>query len=616
VKSALESLLGAPVVLEELKRKPGRRCTFRAVGSERTAIVKVYASGRAATVAERVAALSGGPSEPRVPEVLIVEPRLRMVVLSEVPGIPLRVAVLEADTAACRRAGAALGRWHSLWRGLLPYPLKPHTIDRELDILRSHVERAPAAIASGVLSALSSFRTAAWAPVTVVHRDLYEEQVLLAEEVGLIDLDDTALGPPELDIGNLSAHLELLGLRARRDLSLMERAVLEGYASAGGSLDPSLFAHCRGLALLRLACIHRNDVLVERARQAARRTRPSSSPPGPVSGPTLLSQDVRPLPAGLLERVAASAARVTAVDHLGADVKRHRAGGHRTVLEYRFDGLRLFAKRYPGREEALAAYHVLRALWKHGFGPGSPHRVAEPLACFPDWRVLVMRAAPGHHLTALAAQPTAWEEGLRAAAGWLAQLHASSVGMGPREDMAHGVFRLARRAARAGARHPELEGLLIGLIEELAERASGVPGSRWQTQTHGRYHAAHVFVAPEIVTVIDLDRAALADPAKDVGEFLHRLRGRALLGDLADDAAERATFAFLDEYAARAYAVPAGLVYYWSYSVLSSLLRLVELDGEEWERRLDLYRAEFNEIPSRAPTLGGLGGGDRRGIPA
>jgi Ser/Thr protein kinase RdoA (MazF antagonist) len=266
VISPLEALLGPPVILEELKRKAGRRCTFRAVGSERTAIVKVYASGRAATVAGRVAALSGGPSEPRVPEVLFVEPRLRMVVLSEVPGVPLRVAVLNEDATACQRAGAALGRWHRLWRGLVQDPLQPHTIERELEILRSHAARAPAAIASGVLSALSSLGGDAWEPVTVVHRDLYEEQVLLAEEIGLIDLDDAALGPPELDLGNLGAHLELLGFRVGRDLSLMERALLEGYASAGWPLDPFLLARCRGMALLRLACIHRNEVLVERAQ--------------------------------------------------------------------------------------------------------------------------------------------------------------------------------------------------------------------------------------------------------------------------------------------------------------------------------------------------------------
>jgi Ser/Thr protein kinase RdoA (MazF antagonist) len=277
--SRLEAVLGAPVVLEELKRKPGRRCTFRAVGSERTAIVKVYASERAATVAARVAALSGGPPEPRVPDVLFVEPRLRMVVLSEVLGLPLRIAALDGDATACRRAGAALGRWHSFWRGQHPAALRPHTIERELEILRSHAERAPAAIASATLSMLPSFRPDGWAPLTVVHRDLYEEQVLLGDAVGLIDLDDAAAGPAELDIGNLCAHLELLGVRHGRDLSPMDRRLLEGYTVAGRPLDPFLLARCRCLALLRLACIHRTEALVERAAQhAARETRRSCSP--------------------------------------------------------------------------------------------------------------------------------------------------------------------------------------------------------------------------------------------------------------------------------------------------------------------------------------------------
>jgi aminoglycoside phosphotransferase (APT) family kinase protein len=172
--------------------------------------------------------------------------------------------------------------------------------------------------------------------------------------------------------------------------------------------------------------------------------------------------------------------------------------------------------------------------------------------------------------------------------------------------MAQGVFRLARRAARAGAHHPELESLLVRLIEELAERAKRVAGSRPQAQTHGRYHAGHVFVAPESVTVIDLDRAALADPAKDVGEFLHRLRARAMEPDVGAAAAEQATLAFLEEYATRTHAVPRGLVYYWSYSILATLLRLVEFDCDEWETGLEFFRAEFEDVPRRAGALSRL----------
>jgi hypothetical protein len=322
----------------------------------------------------------------------------------------------------------------------------------------------------------------------------------------------------------------------------------------------------------------------------------------------LVSDDIRPIPPGLLERVAASAAGTGSVDRLAAEVEQLRARERSTVLEYRFEGgLRLIAKRYAQPEDALACYEVLRVLWEQGFGPGSPHRVPEPLGCFANWSVLLMRVVPGDRLVTLAARPGPWEEGLRAAAGWLAKLHALSVDLGgPREDITHGVFRLARRAARAGAQHPELKGLLVRLIEELAERARTVAGSGSQAQTHGRYHAGHVFVAPDSVAVIDLDRVALADPALDVGEFLHRLRAQARRARLGDDAAERAALAFLEEYAAHAHAVPGGLVYYWSYSVLSSLLRVVELDRARWEKRLEFYRAEFEDVPRRADTLSGL----------
>jgi hypothetical protein len=322
----------------------------------------------------------------------------------------------------------------------------------------------------------------------------------------------------------------------------------------------------------------------------------------------VVSEDALSVPAGLLERAAASAAGIASVDRLGAKVKRHRARGERTVLEYRFDGgLRLFAKHYPNPKDARDAYEILCVLWSQGFGQGSPHCVAEPLACFADWGVVVTRAATGHRLTKLAGRPEAWEDGLRAAAGWLARLHAVPLELGPCEDMAQGVFRLTRRAARAAAHHPELERLLVCLIEELAVRARRVGESRPQAQTHGRYHAGHVFVAPESVTVIDLDRAGLADPAKDVGEFLHRLRAQTMEAGLGEDAAERASLAFLEEYAAQADSVvPGGLVYHWSYSILATLLRLLEVDREGWQRRLEFYRAEFEDVPRCAVTLSGL----------
>jgi Ser/Thr protein kinase RdoA (MazF antagonist) len=131
-----------------------------------------------------------------------------------------------------------------------------HTPEREISILRQRASTA-GSIGQDVLTFLERTTVPRWAPTTVVHRDLYEEQILIDEQVGLIDLDDAALGPPELDVGNLLAHLDLFGLRQGQDLAAAARtAFLAGYADEGPALDDMLVADLRGLSWARLACIH------------------------------------------------------------------------------------------------------------------------------------------------------------------------------------------------------------------------------------------------------------------------------------------------------------------------------------------------------------------------
>jgi Ser/Thr protein kinase RdoA (MazF antagonist) len=251
---SLARWVGAPAVLEELKHKPGRRLTLRARGPRRSVIVKLYRSDRVVLVADRISALADGPLEPVLPVVLAVDARQRCLVLSEVPGTPLREAVLASDEARCRQAGAALGAWHEAWAGRKPEALPEHTIERELNGLLDQAALASRELSSRVAAALADL-SESWAPATVVHRDLYEEQILLGDRVGLIDLDDAALGPPELDVGNLLAHLDLLELRSSRGLEPAREALVGGYV-ARNPLDDSLLERCRKLAQLRLACIH------------------------------------------------------------------------------------------------------------------------------------------------------------------------------------------------------------------------------------------------------------------------------------------------------------------------------------------------------------------------
>ena len=264
----LAGLIGGPVSFEELKHKPGRRLTLRAVGTAGGAIVKLYASDRAATVAARVTALRDGPEEPMVPRVLLCDPARRMVALSYVPGTPLSRAVQAHDAEACGRAGLALGAWHAFWSGRAPRSMKRHTSGREMEGIHSRADALPAGTAERVRR-LAHRLMPAWSCPTVVHRDLYEEQVMVGERVGLIDLDDAALGPPELDIGNLLAHLELRGLREGNGFAGAAATLMEGYAASGAVLNPILLDRCRRLSLLRLAGIHREPELLTLAASRA-----------------------------------------------------------------------------------------------------------------------------------------------------------------------------------------------------------------------------------------------------------------------------------------------------------------------------------------------------------
>ncbi len=257
----LAPLVGLPLSLQILKDKPGRRRTSRVTGPGGSAIVKVYASGRAPVVAERVSALRNGPPEPVLPAVLLCDADRHLVVLTEVPGRSFREALLDGDPGASARVGRALGRWHAAYRDRVPAVLRPHPVEREIQTLLDRCQAAPQPIAEVVRRAVPAL-SAAWAPTTVVHRDLYEEQIVLGDKVGLLDLDDAAAGPGELDLGNLLAHLALLARRSRVDVGPAVMQMLQAYAEQA-PVDAELLEQCRALSLLRLACLHAEPLLLD-----------------------------------------------------------------------------------------------------------------------------------------------------------------------------------------------------------------------------------------------------------------------------------------------------------------------------------------------------------------
>jgi hypothetical protein len=287
-------------------------------------------------------------------------------------------------------------------------------------------------------------------------------------------------------------------------------------------------------------------------------------------------------------------------------VRRTRPDGRR-VAEYRFDGkLALIAKLYSDAGQGLAVNGIQRTLWDNGFGLGSPYRVPEPIAYLSDYGVLVMHVAPGEPLRHLMAG--SWDkfkEGLIGAARWLAALHAWPYRVGPVREVADDFSRLARLQAAAAACKPDAVDVFKSASHELMNRYTSAGEGRTWVQTHGRYHADHVVVAPDSVTVLDLDRVGLSDPARDVGEFLHRLRLEGGRMDLSRALVDEATETLVREYIRSSGADLSGLPFYWSYSVLSTLLRgackAAPHPGRD-QRRLRFLRKEFEEVPARASS--------------
>ncbi|MDQ4130295.1 MAG: aminoglycoside phosphotransferase family protein [Actinomycetota bacterium] len=288
---------------------------------------------------------------------------------------------------------------------------------------------------------------------------------------------------------------------------------------------------------------------------------------------------------------------------IGPDAIPRRPGDRQAIEWIPAQGSSLVVKLYPDPGEGAASYRTLVALWRHGFGPTSPYRVPEPRRWSATHSAIVMGRAPGKCLADHTTEEAGWLEGMRAAARWLGRLHASALRVGPVDERERASQRLHRRLSKAVERQPQLADLLRVRMDELARRALPVGASL--CQTHGRFHPGHVFVARDAVTVIDLDRAAPADPAKDVAEFVHRTRAEVFKRGCSPELAEQATQAFLDEYLRCGPSLLSGLAYFWSESLLATLLHAVRkrhLDEEAWRARIAFYLDEFDRVPERVTS--------------
>jgi hypothetical protein len=286
-------------------------------------------------------------------------------------------------------------------------------------------------------------------------------------------------------------------------------------------------------------------------------------------------------------------------DNFQALVIQNDGTGPATVEFMMAGSTRLFAKLYAD-ESGVHAYEVLRNLWHGGFDPRQCYQVPEPLCFVDEYQLLLMREARGETLASYLSQDGKALSGVKEAARWILQLHSSPVRVGKVDQPWYMFLKLSDRLTKAMTVHPQelkrLTAMLVQLGEFAERREEGEV-----VQGHGQFRPIHVFLSGETVTVIDVDRSAPSDPAKDLAEFVHRLRSTVLRGSGSLTHANLLTSAFLQEYTAERPLQLGSLPFYWGFHVLVSMCRHMKqltADDPAWGPTIDFYVGEFEAAMS------------------
>jgi hypothetical protein len=315
-----------------------------------------------------------------------------------------------------------------------------------------------------------------------------------------------------------------------------------------------------------------------------------------VCSPEFLERHVRPhIDEGASFGAGTWSTTVIQLDGSGAATVRAELDGSRPV----------FAKLFPF-DDGPDVYAKLQALRSSGLGAGERYQVVEPLAWIGEEKVLLCRGAQGYPLSdLLGADADVLAEGTAEAGHWLGRLHGSNLRIGRAHSLlvTGELASLAKRLAKVTAAHPGYVRQAMELLGRLDALAYDTVDGHL-TQSHGQFRPIHVFLSPDVVTVIDLDRSAPADPARDVAEFLHRLRlgVYTATGDISR--ADRACTSFL-----AAYRTSSGgdehlvnLRFHWARYVFHSLNGRVKAEESTYEdggnAEFRLFVSEFDRIVS------------------
>jgi len=217
-------------------------------------------------------------------------------------------------------------------------------------------------------------------------------------------------------------------------------------------------------------------------------------------------------------------------------------------------------------------------------------RSAPLLGVHADYHVLIWRWLEAACDATLHERPALAEDIGRA----LVMLHKQPVAALPplaRADEGRPLWAAAEFVAHL---LPELAGRVERLAVILDTQLRAAPALR--VPVHGDFSADQVVWTPAGAAIIDLDAAALGDPAWDLGTFAAQLELDALRGTLEAETAARIRAAFEDGYAAARGALPPRTALYTA----AGLLRLAP---HAFRTRQPQWPEETSALIARAEAL-------------
>jgi Ser/Thr protein kinase RdoA (MazF antagonist) len=234
-------------VIRVLRHLPGRRVTtLVGTGAGELAVLKLFATSRARGGHRRLIVFAESRAGFLVPRPL-GHRKGHLALVEFIAGTPLDQLSDEELVGAAALAGRALRHLHDSGAELG----RTWGVADEIAQLR---RTAGPATRAAVDLAIAQWTPPAQGRNVPSHRDCHPAQVVwTGGRVRFIDLDDSAMAPPGLDVGNFLAHLQMKALLEPRKKDATA-AAMDSFASGYGSAPPALGPWTR-LALARLAAL-------------------------------------------------------------------------------------------------------------------------------------------------------------------------------------------------------------------------------------------------------------------------------------------------------------------------------------------------------------------------